>query len=323
MAPRSAKSVRNGNLYIYIYVRLIRTLIYYFCFDYSFNSINSLKSHMNYHLRYSTETNDGAGVKKSNGKKVFYCYYCGKESKHHFTHKMHMRIHTQERPHKCEACHKAFRTMAALITHERIHDDARPYQCEHCLLSFRQQGHLKEHRMIHAGITPHVCSICKLAFTKRNNMLVHMRIHSGENPYKCIICDKQFKKAAQLRKHEKGVHNKSATNDNVESVQVKNCDKANKNAGVSSNRVTELLCSNSNSLELIETEDASSIESNAIGNGLCIQQGFEEMPDVVRNVVLEQTHASNSANDFDVIGGGVVLVVDDNAKFNSLFIMDE
>ncbi|XP_054088334.1 zinc finger and SCAN domain-containing protein 12-like [Zeugodacus cucurbitae] len=289
-----------------------------------FNSINALKTHINSHLN---STNDSpkpakraeAAAAGAKSKKLFYCHYCGKESKHHFTHKMHMRIHTQERPHKCEACDKAFRTMAALITHERIHDDARPYQCEHCLLSFRQQGHLKEHRMIHEGITPHVCSICQLAFTKKNNMLVHMRIHSGENPYKCIICDKQFKKATQLRKHESEVHKKSATEENLMSLE-KTGVEANVNAGDSLfvDLATELLCSNSNSLELIETENATSIEGSALSSG-----GFDDMPDAIRNVVLEQTPAGNAASDFVGIDSGVVLVVDDNAKFNSLFIMDD
>lgn len=287
-----------------------------------FSSRSTLKNHMKTHVKSSivkksdnvtkiASAGVGADAKNTNGKKVYCCHYCGKESKHHFTHKMHMRIHTQERPHKCEACDKAFRTMAALITHERIHEDARPYQCEHCLLSFRQQGHLKEHRMIHEGITPHVCSICQLSFTKKNNMLVHMRIHSGENPYKCVICDKQFKKATLLRKHENEVHNKNTTDEH---------------AGDSTfiDLATELVCSDSNSLELIETENASSIESSAISNGVDMQEGFEEMPDVIRNVVLEQNHTRNPTNnEFDVIDSGVVLVVDDNAKFNSLFIMDD
>ncbi|XP_050328591.1 uncharacterized protein LOC126758378 [Bactrocera neohumeralis] len=280
-----------------------------------FSRRSTLTNHMKTHLKSATtkesEKVAKSDVKNTAGKNVYCCHYCGKESKHHFTHKMHMRIHTQERPHKCDACDKAFRTMAALITHQRIHEDVRPYQCEHCLLSFRQQAHLKEHRMIHEGITPHKCSICQLSFTKKSNMLVHMRIHSGENPYKCVICDKQFKKAALLRKHESEVHNKNTTEEQ---------------AGDSPfiDLAEELVCSDSNSLEVIETENASSIESSAISNVGDVQQGFEEMPEVIRNAVLEQNYCNNPVNnDSEAVDSGVVLVVDDNAKFNSLFIMDD
>ncbi|XP_053948620.1 zinc finger protein 502-like [Anastrepha ludens] len=285
-------------------------------------------------------------------KKSFCCHFCGKISKHYFTHKMHMRIHAHERPHKCDACGKSFCTVAALITHERIHDNVRPYQCEHCLLSFRQQAHLKEHRMIHEGITPHVCSICKLAFTKKNNMLVHMRIHSGENPYKCVSCGEQFKKSAQLRKHNKSVHNKEVDDQvketekldkagNDEEVKEKEDEEEEEEEGEEeegeekgedeqenqqenlhendhnsrfADLASEQLFSDSNSLEVIEAE-----------NGPAIQEGIAaEISDVTKSAELVSSISNNFSDDFNVDDdNGVVLVVDDNAKFNSLFIMDD
>lgn len=289
---------------------------------------------MRMHKKYDSDETSKEESEKSipPSKKTHYCHYCGKVSKHHFTHKMHMRIHTQERPHKCEACSKAFRTLAALITHERIHDDARPYQCEHCLLSFRQQGHLKEHRMIHEGITPHVCSICNLAFTKKNNMLVHMRIHSGENPYKCVTCDEQFKKAEQLRKHELKVHNK-AESDQGKGTEILHQD-ANadneeeeelyENDTQFADLASELLDSDSNSLELIEQANESQIENNVISDGMVIPGGIDEIiPEAATSIDLESTFSNNLTDDFNIDDTSVVLVVDDNAKFNSLFIMDD
>ncbi|XP_067635775.1 zinc finger protein 721-like [Eurosta solidaginis] len=280
-------------------------------------------------------------------KSSHHCHICGKISKHHYTHKMHMRIHNQERPHKCDACGKSFRTLASVITHERIHENVRPYQCEHCLLSFRQRGHLNEHRLIHAGIQPHICSICKLSFRKKYNMLVHMRIHSGEHPYKCITCGEQFRKAKQLRKHEQIEHNKifvgedkntekekSLQNENgtqsecyTDEIFAEECREVEseieqennhtENATSFTNLSTRLLRSDSDDVEIVENvlppppPTAEQIAYNEMALEKAIGEG------------LEQSFSHILPEDFHIDNNNVVLVVDDNDHFSSLFIMDD
>uniref|UniRef100_W8B2S5 Zinc finger protein 460 n=1 Tax=Ceratitis capitata TaxID=7213 RepID=W8B2S5_CERCA len=305
-----------------------------------FFALSSMRRHMLSHAKQSGEENlsndttesdvgtSKTSDKKEKTKKKIYCIYCGKMSKGHFAHKMHLRTHTQEKPHKCEICSKAFRTLAALTTHERIHDDVRPYQCEHCLLSFRQQGHLKEHRMIHEGIAPHVCSVCQLAFTKKCNMLVHMRIHSGDYPYKCLMCGEQFNRPTQLHKHHYKVHKKDVDEDtNGIPENVNDAEELNPEGDVESkNLANELSDSDSDSIEIIETENvpaASSIQSNTIGDDNDDEDCYEVTVNANKDVAVETSVTENISDDFVGINKGVVLVVDDNAKFNSLFIMDD
>lgn len=68
-------------------------------------------------------------------------------------------------------CTKTFISRRHLRVHFRIHSNERPYKCEVCEKAFIQYSSLKSHMKLHGKM--YVCNICKMHFQELNDFQCH------------------------------------------------------------------------------------------------------------------------------------------------------
>ena len=131
------------------------------------------------------------------------CQICGKSVAHL---KNHTRIHSGEKPYRCDVCGKAFARADNLTAHLRIHSGEKPFGCPICRKRFSQSSSVTTHLRTHSGERPYRCDFCGKAFADASNLTTHKRIHSSEKPYRCKICNLGFSQSSNLHRHVK-THN--------------------------------------------------------------------------------------------------------------------
>ena len=99
----------------------------------------------------------------SDRKKVF---KCNRENcRQGFASRNELREHkkqmhaSEKKTFSCDLCEYKCYAKFSLIVHKRVHTGERPYKCEHCDKAFTQQSTYQKHVMIHIG-EKQICEIC-------------------------------------------------------------------------------------------------------------------------------------------------------------------
>ena len=137
------------------------------------------------------------------GEKPFKCEICPKSFKRSDSLKLHQRVHTGEKPFQCEFCPKRFTRNASRQSHHRVHTGEKPFQCELCPKCFRQSSTLRCHLRTHAGEKPFQCEFCPKRFTQYASRQSHHRVHTGEKPFQCEFCPKRFAHYVGRQSHQR------------------------------------------------------------------------------------------------------------------------
>jgi len=95
-----------------------------------------------------------AAAKKPKGKREFACTIpgCGKKFSRTDELKRHNRIHTGDKPYKCEKCLRSFSRSDHLRTHTRTHTGEKPYECRYCIKAFARSDERKRHEKTHERV---------------------------------------------------------------------------------------------------------------------------------------------------------------------------
>ncbi|XP_065065660.1 uncharacterized protein LOC135691653 isoform X1 [Rhopilema esculentum] len=112
---------------------------------------------------------------------------------------------------KCDTCGKMLNGNQALKAHMRLHTGERPFKCDKCDWAFVQRTHLRRHKMVKHGdgkqLGKHQCDQCQRWYSNKSVLEMHViTIHQGLRPFKCNMCKDTFNIQGLLLRHQRELH---------------------------------------------------------------------------------------------------------------------
>ena len=107
---------------------------------------------------------------------------------------------------ECEICGKTL-NVTSKFHHDKMHSGEKPFKCQYCGKEFYRKSTKNNHERIHTGEKPFKCRFCDMAFADSSARCNHEKIHKGEHRnFKCNFCDKKFFSNWKRNQHEKSMH---------------------------------------------------------------------------------------------------------------------